>query len=105
MSQYVGKANALAKTLTALARPPLKEFWKYAKVELSPPLPGDFLKLQKSLKESTKNLKTNVKASGGRLGQVTVREAWLNVLVTVEIVSWFYMGEVIGRRHFVGYKV
>ncbi|XP_022230631.1 ATP synthase subunit g, mitochondrial [Drosophila obscura] len=101
MSQYIAKATALANTVAALARPQLKEFWKYAKVELSPPLPGDFKKVQKS----TKNLKTDVKGLGGRLGQVTVREAWLNILVTVEVISWFYMGEVIGRRHFVGYKV
>ncbi|XP_017153434.1 ATP synthase subunit g, mitochondrial [Drosophila miranda] len=104
MSQYVAKATALANNLAALARPQLKEFWKYAKVELSPPLPGDFQKLQTAAK-STKNLKTGVKGLGGRLGQVTVREAWLNILVTVEVITWFYMGEVIGRRHFVGYKV
>jgi len=48
-------------------------------------------------------MKGQLKKSG--LSQVTVAEAWLNVLVTVEVITWFYMGEVIGRRHLVGYKV
>lgn len=90
------------------ARPQLEEFWRYAKVELSPPLPADFQKLKKTAESTAKGAKSkDVKAQLGkfRIGQVTVREAWLNILVTVEVITWFYMGEVIGRRHFVGYKV
>lgn len=44
-------------------------------------------------------------AKSGAWKNVTVREAWLNTLVTVEVLCWFYVGEVIGKRHFVGYDV
>ncbi|KAI8042933.1 ATP synthase subunit g, mitochondrial [Drosophila gunungcola] len=107
MSQLVVKAKALANKVVVAARPQLEEFWKYAKVELSPPMPADFQKLKKTAETaknaSKKDVKGQLKKSG--IGQVTVSEAWLNVLVTVEVITWFYMGEVIGRRHFVGYKV
>ncbi|KAH8352394.1 hypothetical protein KR084_003851, partial [Drosophila pseudotakahashii] len=93
--------------IVVAARPQLEEFWKYAKVELSPPLPADFQKLKKTAETaknvSKKDMKGQLKKSG--LSQITVNEAWLNILVTVEVITWFYMGEVIGRRHFVGYKV
>ncbi|XP_017015601.2 ATP synthase subunit g, mitochondrial [Drosophila takahashii] len=107
MSQLVAKAQALANKIVVAARPQLEEFWKYAKVELSPPLPADFQKLKKTAETaknvSKKDMKGQLKKSG--LSQTTVKEAWLNILVTVEVITWFYMGEVIGRRHFVGYKV
>jgi len=53
----------------------------------------------------THNFIKDFKSSGKRLGQVTVAEAWLNTLVTIEVITWFFVGEVIGRRHLVGYKV
>ncbi|KAH8282507.1 hypothetical protein KR054_008031, partial [Drosophila jambulina] len=87
------------------ARPQLQEFWRYAKVELSPPLPADFQKLKKTAESTASSKDVKERLGKFRLGQVTVSEAWLNILVTVEVITWFYMGEVIGRRHFVGYKV
>jgi len=90
--------------LVVAARPQLEEFWKYAKVELSPPLPADFQKLKKTAESAKKVSKKDMMKKSG-FSQITVSEAWLNVLVTVEVITWFYMGEVIGRRHFVGYKV
>ncbi|XP_037710927.1 ATP synthase subunit g, mitochondrial [Drosophila subpulchrella] len=104
MSQLVAKAQALANKFVVAARPQLEEFWKYAKVELSPPLPADFLKLKKTAETAKKVSKKDMMKKSG-FSQITVSEAWLNVLVTVEVITWFYMGEVIGRRHFVGYKV
>ncbi|XP_043662209.1 ATP synthase subunit g, mitochondrial [Drosophila teissieri] len=107
MSQLVAKAKTLANKMIVAARPQLDEFWKYAKVELSPPLPADFQKLKQTAEAaknaSKKDMKGQLKKSG--LSQVTVGQAWLNMLVTVEVITWFYMGEVIGRRHLVGYKV
>ncbi|KAH8258539.1 hypothetical protein KR038_004487, partial [Drosophila bunnanda] len=99
------KTQCIPPEMVVAARPQLAEFWRYAKVELSPPLPADFQKLKKTA-ESTGSTK-DVKEQLGkfRLSQVTVSEAWLNILVTVEVITWFYMGEVIGRRHLVGYKV
>ncbi|KAH8413293.1 hypothetical protein KR009_009765, partial [Drosophila setifemur] len=88
------------------ARPQLEEFLRYAKVELTPPLPADFQALKKTAEKTAKDAK-DAKGQMGKfkIGEVTVRDAWLNILVTVEVITWFYMGEVIGRRHFVGYKV
>ncbi|KAH8248513.1 hypothetical protein KR032_000136, partial [Drosophila birchii] len=98
------KMQCISPEMVVAARPQLAEFWRYAKVELSPPLPADFQKLKNA---DTKAAAKDVKAQLGklRLGQMTVNQAWLNILVTVEVITWFYMGEVIGRRHFVGYKV
>ncbi|KAH8325891.1 hypothetical protein KR067_009729, partial [Drosophila pandora] len=95
--------------LIVAGRPKFEEFLKYAKVELTPPMPADFKTLKKTAEATAKEAK-NVKNAKGKaqrlgLGQVKVRDAWLNILVTVEVITWFYMGEVIGRRHFVGYKV
>jgi hypothetical protein len=36
---------------------------------------------------------------------VTVKEAVTNALVAVEIGCWFYLGEMIGRRHIIGYSI
>jgi hypothetical protein len=36
---------------------------------------------------------------------VTVKEAVANALVAVEIGCWFYLGEMIGRRHIIGYSI
>ncbi|EDW77718.1 uncharacterized protein Dwil_GK24404 [Drosophila willistoni] len=105
MAQLSTKVTALANKLVAQARPHLDEFWKYAKVELAPPLPADLKMLQKSAEETAKKAKKDMKSSRKRFSQITVREAWLNTLVTIEVITWFFMGEVIGRRHLVGYKV
>ncbi|XP_020799214.1 ATP synthase subunit g, mitochondrial [Drosophila serrata] len=105
MSQLVAKVQALANQMVVAARPQLAEFWRYAKVELSPPLPADFQKLKKTATSTGSTKDVKAKLGKVRLGEVTVCEAWLNILVTVEVITWFYMGEVIGRRHFVGYKV
>ncbi|KAH8333643.1 hypothetical protein KR059_001621, partial [Drosophila kikkawai] len=91
--------------MVVAARPQLNEFWRYAKVELSPPLPADFQKLKKTAGETASAKDVKARLGKFSIGQVTVSEAWLNILVTVEVITWFYMGEVIGRRHFVGYKV
>ncbi|EDW03480.1 ATP synthase subunit g, mitochondrial [Drosophila grimshawi] len=101
MSNLMGKATALLNKFKAQARPQFDEFMRYAKVELTPPTPADFQHLRKTAKKAKKD----VKGTRSRLGRVTVAEAWLNTLVTIEVITWFFMGEVIGRRHFVGYKV
>lgn len=46
--------------------------------------------------------------SGARKGtykQLTVKEAWLNTLITMEVLFWFYAGECIGKGRIVGYNV
>ena len=41
----------------------------------------------------------------GKFLDVTMKEATKNTLVAVEIACWFYVGEIIGRRSIIGYKV
>lgn len=82
-------------------RPLLEKFLFYAKVELTPPTPADFIHIRKTAAEAAKQGK-DMKKTG--LTKITMSELWLNTLVTLEVVSWFFMGEVVGRRHFVGYR-
>lgn len=81
------------------AEPKLKVFMKYAKVELTPPTPGDIPAIRQGIGKLLSG------ARSGRWREMTVREAWLNTLVTVEVFCWFYVGECIGKRHIVGYNV
>ena len=41
----------------------------------------------------------------GRFLDVSVSEATRNTLVAVEVACWFYVGEMIGRKSIIGYKV
>lgn len=100
MSGIVPQLLSASKKFVAYATPKLKVFFKYAKVELAPPItPSEF----KDIGSGIAKLMSAAKAQ--RWKQVTVREAWLNTLVTIEVVCWFYVGECIGKRHIVGYDV
>lgn len=72
---------------------------KYAKVELAPPTPGDLPEIKNGLVRLVSS------AKNGNWKNLTVKEAWLNTLVAVEVLCWFYVGECIGKRHIVGYDV
>lgn len=79
----------------------MDRFLYFAKVELTPPTPADFQCVRQQAAEMSKQGK-NMKKTG--LSQMTVSDLWLNTLVTLEVISWFFMGEVVGRRHLVGYR-
>jgi F-type H+-transporting ATPase subunit g len=85
--------------LMTQARPQLNTFMKYARVELTPPSPGDFPAIRQGIGRLITGART------GAWKQLTVREAGLNTLVAMEVCFWFYIGECIGKRHLVGYKV
>ena len=72
---------------------------KYAKVELTPPTPGDIPAIRQGIGRLISG------AKNGAYKNLTVKEAWLNTLITAEVCFWFYIGECIGKRHLVGYKV
>jgi len=64
-----------------------------------PPNPAEFGEIARGVKNII------VGAKNGRWKQMTVREAWLNTLITVEVLCWFYIGECLGKRSLVGYQV
>ncbi|CAK9810327.1 ATP synthase subunit g, mitochondrial [Anthophora quadrimaculata] len=96
MSQAVVE---VCKVVAAKARPALKKFVYYAKVELVPPKISDI----PAIRSGINNLINSAKNK--RYLHLTVREAWLNTLVGIEIYCWFFVGECIGKRHLIGYNV
>ncbi|XP_014672248.1 PREDICTED: ATP synthase subunit g, mitochondrial-like [Priapulus caudatus] len=99
VQKLTAAAPGLAKRTQAFAVPRLQTFWRYAKVEMTPPSPAEFPAVQKGFQ----NLATAWRTQKWK--ELSVREGWQNTLVGAEIVFWFFVGEVIGRRHIVGYKV
>lgn len=102
--QYISKEGPIyAQKFYAWAepqvRPALEVFWKYAQVELIPPTPAEIPEIRTRIQ----NLIKGFKEADWR--KTTVRDAWLNTLVSAEVACWFFMGEIIGKRHVVGYKV
>lgn len=83
----------------AQAKPKFNVFLRYAKVELTPPSPGDIPQIRNGIAKIVSGART------GAWKNLTVREAWLNTLIAMEVTFWFYAGECIGKRHIVGYKV
>ncbi|XP_023296426.2 ATP synthase subunit g, mitochondrial [Lucilia cuprina] len=99
MASIATKSSGLINRLLVQARPQLDTFLKYAKVELTPPTPADIPAIRQGISRLVTGART------GAYKNVSVREAWLNTLVTMEVVFWFYIGECIGKRHIVGYDV
>lgn len=88
--------------ITAVAvktKPAIGKFLYYARVELVPPKISDIPAIRNDIK------KLISAGKNGRYLELSVREAWLNALVTIEVLCWFYVGECIGKRHLIGYKV
>lgn len=69
----------------------------YAKTELTPPTPAE---IPRAIRDGIRLFR-----NPGNWRNVTVREAWLNTLVTIEVVCWFFVGECIGKGNIVGYQV
>ncbi|XP_069750872.1 ATP synthase subunit g, mitochondrial [Narcine bancroftii] len=99
VQRVVTGAPMLASAAVKYSRPRLATFWKYARVELTPPTPGEI----PVAIESFKGLLASFKA--GSYKQLTVKDAMRNTLVATEVLMWFYIGEVIGRGSLIGYNV
>jgi len=93
------KVPQLAKCAVDVSKPRLNTFWRYAKVELRPPTLAELPQVQKTFSDLIVAGKTQ------KWKNLTVKEAWLNTLVAVEVACWFFVGEAIGKRNLVGYKV
>lgn len=72
---------------------------KYARVELAPPKISEIPQIRAGIGKLISSAKS------GAWKQQTVKQATLNTLVGAEVLFWFYVGECIGKRHFVGYDV
>lgn len=89
----------LTSGLARAAQPHLKTFWGHARVELGPPAPGQWPEIRKGFSNLYQSAIT------GKFLDLTVAQATKNSLVAVEVACWFYIGEIIGRRSLIGYKV
>lgn len=99
VSSLVAKGPTLVKGFVDSATPKFNLFLKYARVELAPPTPGDIPQIRVGIQKLLTGFRT------GKWKETTVKEAWLNSLVTAEVVFWFFIGECIGKRSIIGYHV
>jgi len=88
------QANRFRKTI-----PTLSKHVKYMKVEMTPPTlseifqaPGELLRVWGTWR------------SGG-WKDIKVEDAFVNVLIFIEILFWFFIGEIIGRGSILGYNL
>merc|ERR1712062_71121 len=81
------------------ARPRLATALKYGKAELMPPSPTEIPAAIGGAANLVKSAMTF------KWANLTMREAWLNTLVAVEVGCWFFIGECIGKGSLVAYKV
>ncbi|GAB0089982.1 ATP synthase subunit [Sergentomyia squamirostris] len=98
-SRWIGKSLLFVKNCYMRASPKLKTFYKFARVELPPPHREDFPEIV----EHAKRLFCGTLRGNWR--NLTIMQAWLNTLVASEVLFWFFIGECLGKRNFVGYKV
>ena len=69
----------MVATAVTYSKPQLATFWRYAKVELIPPTPGEIPTAIQSMKKIIQSAKT------GSFKHLTVKEAVLNGLVATEV--------------------
>ena len=94
-----GRALELVQYTKVNGTKAAKIFFHYAKVELTPPMPQELPQVFRGFRNLIAGAKT------GAWRNVTMREAWLNGLVTVEVLCWFFVGEIIGKGSLIGYSV
>jgi len=86
-------------TFLRFTQPKLATFGRYAKVELTPPSPGEIGQVITGSAGFVKNVLTFKWATA------TVGEATVNAIIVAEIACWFFIGECIGKGGLVGYDV
>lgn len=98
MSAILKSAANFSQTCVKTGGPKLAKFWRYARVELKPPMPGeipqigaDFRKLMQAAKKQ-------------HWRDLTIAQCLVSTGVAVEVACWFFFGEIIGRRSVIGYS-
>ncbi|GFN85372.1 ATP synthase subunit g, mitochondrial [Plakobranchus ocellatus] len=99
MAKVVAYFTRRTNQLVQFSGPRLATAWKYSKAELGPPSLKDLGEVQNSISSIVTSYKT------GAYRKLTVREAWLNTLVTAEVFCWFIAGECIGKGSIIGYNI
>ena len=94
----------------------LTTFAKYAKVELTPPGPGEvggIVRGAGNLVKDAAPFKWAQVGVGGLvitaepniISQASMKQVAVNTVVVTEIACWFFIGECIGKGSLVGYQV
>lgn len=87
---------AREKLTEILARPSVRALPKTILIELRPPTP---MELPQAFRDGYRIL------FKGNWRNTTMREAWVNTLVTTEVICWFFIGECIGKGTWIAYQV
>ncbi|RWS15769.1 ATP synthase subunit g: mitochondrial-like isoform X2 [Dinothrombium tinctorium] len=99
VQRVIKEAPVWGQQALVYSKPRLAKFVEYAKVELTPPKPTDIPAIAKGFANIARAAKS------GSYRNMSMREAWLNTLVTIEVLCWFFVGECIGKGSIVAYKV
>ena len=94
----------------------LTTFAKYAKVELTPPGPGEIGGIFRGAGNLVKDVATFKWTQVGNIDetltpiniwcpQASMKQVAVNTVVVTEIACWFFIGECIGKGSLVGYQV
>ncbi|TPP64976.1 ATP synthase subunit g [Fasciola gigantica] len=98
MERLVNASSKVISVLLTKGKPAISKFITYAKVEMRPPSVAD---LTPALAEANRLIAA---AKAGKWKNVTTKEGLLNAVVTMEVLAWFFVGEIIGRRSIIGYS-
>jgi len=98
-TKLVSKSATTSLSVARAAQPHLLTFWGHARVELGPPGLSQWPQIKQGLFRLWNSTLT------GQFLDVSMKEATKNSLVAVEVACWFFVGEMIGRRSIIGYKV
>ncbi|CAH8447426.1 unnamed protein product [Schistosoma intercalatum] len=98
LTRVVNLASKVSAFVIQETSPRLIKFREYARVELRPPTQAD---LKPAVEQATKLI---CAFKSGAWKNVSVKEGLVNAVVTAEVLCWFFIGEMIGRRSFLGYS-
>ncbi|VDL90589.1 unnamed protein product [Schistocephalus solidus] len=79
-------------------KPATTKFIQYARVEMLPPNKNEITLAVNEGKSLVAYLKS------GAILQRKIKDVALDSVVAIEVLMWFFVGEIIGRRSLIGYK-